>query len=171
MAWWPAETVLSCKRNGYFLQKVCSCLRKTLTWETRLVDQAPTRHPAGRTGTQNLGSSPGPGPRLLRRTAAPVYAKRLLSVKSVLPLTRNTTFSTLGPAAVTPEAPLAEPSWAAQHKREPDGPPKNSSRVGKTLIDIAPLRNARPGDLPKLCSRARETLTLFRRCAPVYAKH
>ena len=106
-----------------------------------------------------------------RRTGASVYAKRPLSVKGVLPLTRNTTFHTLPPAGVTLEPPLAEPSWAARPKREPGGQKKIASRAGKTLINFAPLGNGGPGGLQKWCSRARETPTFSKRCAPVYVKH
>ena len=42
-------------------------------------------------------------------TGAPVYAKRPLSVKGMLPLTRNTTFRTLTPAGATMETPLPSP--------------------------------------------------------------
>ena len=49
-------------------QKVRSRLRKTSTWETRLVEQAPTRHPAGWTGAHSLASWPGSS----RRGMAPL---------------------------------------------------------------------------------------------------
>ena len=55
-------------------------------------------------------------------TGAPVYAKRPLSVKGMLPLTRNTTFRTLAPAGVTLELPLPSPA------RQPD---PNASRAAK----------------------------------------
>ena len=54
---------------------------------------------------------------------------------------RNTTFSTLASAGVTLELPLAETSWAAQPKRELEGPKKEASRARRTLIKSAPLEN------------------------------
>ena len=114
----PAETVLRCTRNANFLQKVRSRLRKTPTWETRLVDQAPTRHHAGRTGTRSFASWPGPGAQVaphsrcsrLRETPAfcrrraPAYAKHY--------------FPHFAPCRGDPGAPLAEPRWAARPKRK-----------------------------------------------------
>ncbi len=108
---------------------------------------------------------------MFSRTGAPVYAKRPLSVKGALPLTRNTTFHTLPPAGVPLEPPLAEPSWAARPKREPGGQKKIASRAGQTLINFTPLGNGGPGGLQKRCSRVRETPTFSKRCAPVYVKH
>ena len=159
-----------CTRNGNFLQKVRSRLRKTPTWETRLVDPAPTRHPASRTGARNFASWPGPGLRLPRRTGVPVYAKRPLSTKGVLTLTRNTTSRTLAPAGVTLEPPLAEPSWTAPPKREPGSQKKVASRARKMLITFAPLENGEPGGLQNRCFRVRETATYSKRYAPVHVE-
>ena len=75
------------------------------------------------------------------------------------------------PGPVTMEPPLAEPSWAARHKRDPGSQKKIASRAGKTLINFAPLGNGWPGGLQEQCSRARQTLTVPKRCAPVYVKH
>ena len=79
-------------------------------------------------------------------------------------------FSILGPAGVTLEPSLAEPSWATQPNRKLGDQKKVASRAGKTRINFASLGNGRPGGLQKHCSRARETPTLSKRCAPVYVK-
>ena len=77
-------------------------------------------------------------------TASPVYTKQLLSAKGVLSCTPNATFNTLGPAGVTLEPSLAEPSWAAQPKRKLGNPQKVASRAGKTLINSFRLGNGGP---------------------------
>ena len=53
-------------------------------------------------------------------------------------------FSILGPAGVTLEPSLAEPSWAAQPKRKLGDQKQIASRAGKTPINSARLGNGGP---------------------------
>ena len=65
---------------------------------------------------------------------------------------------------------LAKLSCIARPQRELTGNKKKASRAGKTRINFASLGNEAPGGPQNWCSRARETLTFSKRCAPVYVK-
>ena len=122
------------------------------------------------------------------RNNAPVHAKRSLPQKSVAPVNVKHPLGkqdwstrlpagrivaqnlTSWPGPVTLEPPLAKPSWAAQHKREPGSPQKIASRAGRTLINFAALGDGWPSGLQEHCSRVREARTFPERCAPLYVK-
>jgi hypothetical protein len=162
-AWRPAETVLRCTRNAYFLQNKCSHLRKTSVgkedWSTRLPQDT---QPAGLVRkTWQAGRARGPG----------------CSAKPVRPCTRNVPFckryapakhyfAHIGPCRGDP----GTGPCRAQLKRELGGPKKIASHAGKTLINFCALGNEGPGGLQKQCSHARETATFSKRHAPVYVK-
>lgn len=108
------------------------------------------------------------------KKCAPVYVKHPLGKQdwsTRLPAGRIVAQNlTSWPGPVTLEPPLAEPSWAAQHKREPGSPQKIASRAGKTLINFAALGDGWPSGLQEHCSRVREARTFPERCAPLYGK-
>ena len=112
------ETVLSCTRNAYFLQNVCSRLRKTPNWETRLADQAPTQHPDGWTGTQNSASWPGPGSQVAPQNRCSHARETPTFSKRRAPAYAKHYFPHFDPCRGDHGDPLAEPSWAARPKRK-----------------------------------------------------